>query len=232
MVKTVTIHQNAGLGDIFFCQKIAETFIYNGYEVYWPVKSTINWVGEYLVNTNKVHYINEDNFTPLDNTYDVVLDGAQNITGNLIMPSKYQILDIDWSDWVDHFNFKRNINKENELYYNVLKLKDNEKYTFINKYYATPPNHQVYNIQEDINEKTINLEMIEGFTIFDWCKVIENASKISIIDTSILFIIDKIFCNSKYFYCYTRNGIFTYNELKDIFQTPWIWLDSNNNKLN
>jgi hypothetical protein len=221
MIKTVTIHQNAGLGDIFFCQKIAETFIYNGYEVYWPVKATIDWVGEYLINTNKVHYINEDNFIPLDNTYNVTLDGAQNITGNLIMPSKYQILDIDWSDWVDYFNFKRNINKENELYYDILKLKDDEEYTFINKYYATPPNHQIYNIPENPNEKIINLEMIENFTIFDWCKVIENASKISIIDTSLNYIIEKIKIKTNDLTCYCRSREYTHNQISPLFKKNW-----------
>jgi hypothetical protein len=224
MIKTVTIHQNAGLGDIFFCQKIAETFIYNEYEVYWPVKSTIDWVGDYLINTSKVHYINENNFTPLDDTYNIVLDGAQNITKNLIMPSKYQILDIDWSDWVDYFNFKRNTNKENELYYDILKLKDDEEYTFINKYYATPPDHQVYNIKENPNEKIINLEMIEGFTIFDWCKVIENASKISIIDTSLNYIIEKLPLKTNDLTCYCRHGSYTYNQISILFKKSWKYL--------
>jgi hypothetical protein len=224
MIKTATIHQNAGLGDIFFCQKIAETFIYNGYEVYWPVKSTIDWVGDYLVNTSKIHYINENNFTPLNNTYNIVLDGAQNITKDLIMPSKYQILDIDWSDWVDYFNFKRNTDKENKLYYDILNLKTNEEYTFINKYYATPPNHQIYNIKENPNEKIINLEMIEGFTIFDWCKVIENASKISIIDTSLNYIIEKLNLKTTDLTCYCRWGEKTYNEINILFKKPWKYL--------
>ena len=68
----------------------------------------------------------------------------------------------------------------------------NESYTFINKYYGTPPYHLVYDIKTNSEEKIVNLEMLEGFTIFDWCKVIENASKISIIDTSLNYIIEKI----------------------------------------
>lgn len=225
MDKTICINQPAGLGDIFFCQKIAETFIYNDYKVYWPIKSSINWVGNYLINSKPVHYIDEKEFKISNDTTMITLDGAQNITGNLIMPSKYQILDIDWSDWVDYFNFKRNTNKENELYYDVLKLKDNEEYTFINKYYATPPNHQVYNIQENLNEKTISLEMIEGFTIFDWCKVIENASKISIIDTSLNYIIEKIPLKTNNLTCYCRWGEKTYNEINILFKKSWkyIW---------
>lgn len=220
-MKSVVINQPAGLGDIFFCQKIAETFIYNDYEVYWPVKSSINWVGDYLINTKPVQYIDETQFTNPNDTLIITLDGAQNITGGLIAPSKYQILDIDWSDWLDYFNFKRNTKKENELYYDVLGLKDSEEYTFVNKHYATPPNSLFYNIEENPNEKNINLEMIENFTIFDWIKVIENANKISIIDTSLNYIIEKIKVKAESLVCYCRKGEYTFKQISPLFKKNW-----------
>ena len=220
-MKSVVINQPAGLGDIFFCQKIAETFIHNDYEVYWPVKPSIDWVGDYLFNSKPVHYINQNEFIAPENAIVVTLDGAQNITGNLIMTSKYQILDIDWSDWLEYFNFKRNAKKENELYYDVLGLKDDEEYTFINKYYATPPEHMVYDVQEQPNEKNINLEMIENFTIFDWIKVIENANRISIIDTCLNYIIEKIEIKTNDLTCYCRLGEYTQNQIAPLFKKNW-----------
>lgn len=217
----VIINQPAGLGDIFFCQKIAETFIYNDYEVYWPVKSTINWVGEYLTNSKKVNYIDEVDFVAPIGAISVTLDGAQNITGGLIAPSKYQILDIDYNNWLEYFNFQRNEKKENELYYDVIGLKDNEEYTFINNYYGTPPGHKFYNVKENPNEKNINLEMIENFTIFDWIKVIENANKISIIDTSLNYIIEKIELKTNDLTCYCRLGQYTFNQISPLFKKNW-----------
>lgn len=220
-MKSVVINQPAGLGDIFFCQKIAETFIHNNYEVYWPVKSSINWIGSYLINTKHIHYIDEMYFIQPQNSIDINLNGAEILTRGLIMPAKYQILDIDWSDWLAYFNFKRNIKKENELYYDVLGLKDGEDYTFINKYYGTPPDYAIYNVEENPNEKNINLEMIENFTIFDWIKVIENANKISIIDTSLNYIIEKIQIKTKNLTCYCRSGEYTQNQIAPLFKKNW-----------
>jgi len=220
-MKSVIINQPAGLGDIFFCQKIAETFIYNDYEVFWPVKSSINWIGKYLINTKKVHYIDECNFVAPTGAIAVTLDGAQNITGELIMLSKYQILDIDWNNWLEFFNFERNAKKENELYYDVLGLKDGEEYAFINKYYGTPPEQQLYNVEENPNEKNINLEMIESFTIFDWIKVIENANRISIIDTCLNYIIEKIEIKTNDLTCYCRFGQYTFNQISPLFKKNW-----------
>ena len=111
MGNKVYINQPAGLGDIFFCQKIAETFIYNGYEVYWPVKSSINWIGDYLINSKHVHYIDENQFIQPEDCYVLTLDGAQNTVGYPIMTAKYRLIDIDWTDWLEFFNFKRNEQK-------------------------------------------------------------------------------------------------------------------------
>lgn len=221
MNNKIIINQSSGLGDIFFTQKIAETLLYNGYDVYWPVKSSISWIDDYLINTRKVFYFDEKDPIYLDNLITITLDGAHNLTGGLIMPSKYQILDIDWLDWLDYFNFKRNTKKENELYYDVLNLKDNENYTFINKHYGTPPEYKTYDIKEDLNEKNINLEILEEFTIFDWIKVIENASKISIIDTCLNYIIEKINIKTDDLTCFCRNGKSTYNQILPLFKKNW-----------
>jgi hypothetical protein len=221
MRNQVIINQPAGLGDIFFCQKIAETLIFNDYEVYWPVKSSISWVGDYLTNSKPVHYCGENKFTQLEDAYIITLDGAQDIVGHPIMTAKYRLVDIDWTDWLDFFNFKRNQQKEDELYYNVLGLKDGDEYTFINKYYGTPPDYLAYDVEINPEERIINLEMLDNFTIFDWCKVIENASKISIIDTSLNYIIEKLVLKTNDLTCYCRHGEYTHNQISFLFKKPW-----------
>jgi hypothetical protein len=215
------INQPAGLGDIFFCQKIAETLIHNDYEVYWPVKPSIDWVGNYLVNTKKVHYVNQNEFITPEDSIIITLDGAQHMTGGLIMKSKYQIVNIEWDDWLKYFNFQRNIKKENELYYDILGLRDGEHYTFINKYYGTPPDYAIYDVEENPNEKNINLEIIENFSIFDWIKVIENAKQIRIIDTSLNYIIEKLNVKAENMICYCRLGQSTFNEISYLFNKNW-----------
>ena len=125
-----------------------------------------------------------------------------------------------------------NDRKENELY-KTLGLEENEDYIFVNQNFITPPRTVKYPININFNgNKIINMEYIDGYNVLDWAKVIEKAKGIITIDTCIMYMIDKLNCNSEYFYCYARNGISTYEELKDVFSTTWVWLDSNNNKLN
>ena len=47
-MKTVLIKQPAGLGDIFFCQKIANLFMEEGIRVVWPVQKQFLWILDYL----------------------------------------------------------------------------------------------------------------------------------------------------------------------------------------
>ena len=47
-MKPCLIKQPAGIGDIFFCQKIARYMIHHGYDVIWPVLPSISWIKDYI----------------------------------------------------------------------------------------------------------------------------------------------------------------------------------------
>jgi len=224
MSNTILIEQPAGLGDIFFCQKIAETFIHNNYKVIWPVKSSISWVGDYLSNSSMVSYPTQEAYVRTGEEIVITLDGAQNTTGGLIMPSKYEILGLDWNDWSDYFHFNRNSKKEDELFYEVLGLTDQSDYTFVNRHFATPPDSLLYDVETFSGERVVSLEFIPYFTLFDWCKVIERASRISIIDTSLNYIIEKLQLSTDDLTCYCRWGEKTYHEINILFKQPWRYL--------
>ena len=60
------------------------------------------------------------------------------------MRGKYDSIGIDWKDWRDYIKFNRNVEKENSLYYDVLGLKDDDEYVFVNRNFCTVPNPDVY----------------------------------------------------------------------------------------
>lgn len=215
------IDQPAGLGDIFFCQKIAKKKAEKG-KVMWPVQKSIEWVKNYLTDPNyNIEYITSE---VLEEGYSrLILDGAQNKVGGLIMTSKYQIAGMEWYDWSKYFTFTRNIEKENYLYYDHLKLADEETYTFTNKNYGTPPSNIKYNFTEDFKGREIEMEILDGFTVFDWIKVIENASKIAIVDTCLNYIIEKLDVKATDLICYCRHGEYTFNQISPLFKKPWIY---------
>ena len=48
MSKICLIRQPAGIGDIFFTQKIVNHFISQGYEVLWPVIEQFEFIKDYI----------------------------------------------------------------------------------------------------------------------------------------------------------------------------------------
>jgi hypothetical protein len=108
------------------------------------------------------------------------------------MSSKYHVTNIDWKNWREGFKFNRNIDKENDLYYSVLGLKDDSEFVFVNNLYNTDIRNCNLLNSNQFNIPTIELQILDGFTLFDWCKVLEKAKKIYTINTSINYIIDVI----------------------------------------
>ena len=105
-------------------------------------------------------------------------------------------------DWYNYFNFKRNIDKENDLYYNVLGLTDESQYVFLNNMASVDV--KTSNVLDSLsfNFPTVNLQIIKNFTLFDWCKVFENAIEIHTVHTGINYVLDKLNLKAKKYYMY------------------------------
>jgi hypothetical protein len=137
------------------------------------------------------------------------------------MEAKYNFLELDFSDWSDYFTFERNSKRENNLYYNILNLKDDSNYILINRKYGSPPNSvDCTHIDLSKFNEYIELDYIDGINLFDWCKVIENAKEIHTVDTSINYIIDKLSLNSK-LELYSRYNPANYIHIQNIFKTKY-----------
>ena len=198
MKKYCFINQPVGLGDIIFCQKIGHHFHNKGYSVKWPVRS------EYLDTVRK--YIDSPfEFTEWTGipTHNVPMFEEQLVYLPLnisdmkypqyrIMEAKYIVSEVnDFSDWVSYFNINRDYKKEDELF-NILGLKEDDRYVLVNTKFGSPPD--VYNMDIEITGsiKQVHVEFIDGFSIFDWCKVIEHASQICITDSAMALIVEKL----------------------------------------
>lgn len=226
-MKPCVIKQPAGIGDVFFCQKIARVMMQSGFQVVWPLRKDIVWIRDYIKD---IYFPSvEDNFPGKDifdtaAGYVIEENGAfislatADITHNdgKIMSSKYSMLGIDYSDWQNYFKFDRNVDKENDLYYNVLGLKDDSEFVFINNLYNTDIRDSKLISLDQFDIPVIQLKIIEGFTAFDWIKVWERAKEIHTVPTSICFILEVIKTDAKIFYYPKDNN--QYNEVSYIFK--------------
>jgi len=202
-MKLCLIKQPAGIGDIFFCQKIAKAMMSQGYQIIWPLRPDIVWIRDYITDIyfpsvndsfpgkdifdNAAGYVIEENAAFISTaTADITHSDGK------IMSSKYSMIGLDYDDWQDYFHFDRNFDKENELYYNVLGLTDDAEFIFINNLYNTDIKNSNLFSKNNFDLPVVELKIIDGFTLFDWCKVLERAKKIHTINTSINYIIEVI----------------------------------------
>ena len=223
MSKICLIRQPAGIGDIFFCQKIAHHYNDLGYDVVWPVDDVYSFLNDYM-GTDKIKFISQSEIPHFD--MEIILDGAHHkFPGKQIMTSKYFKYNIDHNDWEKYFNFKRNYKKEKVLFD---QLTNNEPYIFVNKKYGTPPNYSINNsVTNTIIDKSlriVELDLLDNFTIFDWSTIFENAEEIHTIDTSINYIFDKLKLKTDKIFVYPRLGNQTIFELDGLFKTNFEWI--------
>ena len=68
---------------------------------------------------------------------------------------------------------------------------------------------------KEFNYPIIKNQIIDGFSLFDWIKVFENAKEIHTIPTAVCFIVDVIDTNAKVFYY--PNDERQYKDIIDIF---------------
>ena len=174
-----------------------------GYKIIWPLRDDIFWIKDYIIDIQFCSV--NDNF-PGKEYYgqDLIIISPQFVYlgimkshlwengDNKVMSSKYHVTNIDWSQWRNNFIFNRNLDKENDLYYNVLNLKDDSEFVFINNLYNTDILDSQLFSSEQFNLPVVELKIIDGFTLFDWIKVLEKARKIHTINTSINYIIEVI----------------------------------------
>ena len=177
----------------------------------WPLRDDVIWIKDYVDGINfcklsddfprKNYYYSGRFFIQTDDFIFLSPDGFQ-LQGKRIMESKYLMIKESDHDWYNYFNFKRNIDKENDLYYNVLGLTDESQYVFLNNMASVDV--KTSNVLDDLsfNYPTVNLQIIKNFTLFDWCKVFENAIEIHTVHTGINYVLDKLNLKAKKYYMY------------------------------
>lgn len=109
------------------------------------------------------------------------------------MKSKYSMFRQDWQKWKKHGMFRRDASKEAKLF-QVLGLRPNEPYVLENRRFRQDETGIVTTKAKDTCYSNawrhVEMRSIEGFSLFDWAGVIENAREIHTVSTSIIYIFE------------------------------------------
>jgi hypothetical protein len=231
--KICLIRQPAGIGDIFFTQKISDFYIKKGYHVIWPVIPQFEFIKNYIVKEG-LEFVNENDFFPYKEIYSSGYSQPTEISENLlylpiqhfdrhyggsVMHAKYKLLNIDFIDWLDYFSFNRDEEREQRLidYYDA----NNKEFVFVNRMYGSPPDSKpcphMGNYQNSIEMKYLGWD-----NLFDWIGLLLRAKHIYTVETSILYIISKL--NLKNVTVYSRHIPPSYHQVDHIFDKDLIYI--------
>lgn len=189
MSRICYINQPRGLGDILICEPIAKFYKTMGYDITYWVTDEYLWIKDYIKYVNFIS--TNDNYCSereVIHTYEIVYlplyfkqmsnQEEWNRTGWLY--DKYRVAKLDPMLWKT-FSFERNIEKENTLY-NELEL-EGKDYILVNG--NSSSGGRTLNVESDLHK--VDMVFLNGYTMLDWCKVIENSKEFHTVITSAVF---------------------------------------------
>lgn len=234
MSKICLINQPAGLGDILFLQKFIDKKLSDGFEVIFPVNSNLIFLNEYIIKPNLKFVSIDSDFPHKSSFYGSQIiktddfefypfSVADRYIKGSCMEAKYTFVNEDYNNWQNHLVWERNIEKENYIFYEYCKLNDGEKYTVVSNTWGTLPHSSKREIQTNQTYPVINIQSIDGYTIFDWAKVLENATEIYMIDTSFNYIIEKLDMSAENLYLFSRFTPPNFSHIINLFKKNWIY---------
>jgi hypothetical protein len=226
MSKICLIRQPAGIGDIFFTQKIAKDYISKGYLVVWPVISQFEFIKDYIKVDNLI-FVNENSDFPHKNIYQEGYSKPTVINVNdvylpiqhfdrhhngSVMHAKYKLLNMDFEDWLDYFSFERNLEREQKLidHFDV----NDKEFVFVNRMFGSPPHSKPCPHMGEF-ENSVEMEYLGWDNLFDWIGLLLKAKHIYTVETSILYIISKL--GLKNVTVYSRHSSPSFHQVEHMF---------------
>lgn len=201
------IIQYFGTGDVIWSQTLVHNLAKGGL-IIWPVEPSM------VEGLNRayplVFFVDRTQFNiDYNNREDYVKDGVRyvplrwadtnaKVPYRECMMEKYRTHNMDYHIWKQQAMWVRDREKENSLYKH-LGLHDGEEYTLVNRFFGTHSQ-----LISPIEERGVEMCTIPGYSIFDWAKVICNASQIHTVSTSILFMLELLELKAPEIHLYRR----------------------------
>lgn len=206
------VSQPIGAGDIIFTQTLVKEVAKEN-PVIWPTESyyldafnraypQINFVDKKTIDDQLLNY----KVIGVKNGYYILpirwSDTIMKVPYKYVMRAKYDMFNLDWKMWKRDAYPARDLKKEKRLL-KELRVKENEPYNFINKNYLRNGNG-VAQIEVNNGLKNVYMDYKEGYSLFDWCYLIENSTYIHSVSTSVLFLLEILALKAHEIHLYSR----------------------------
>lgn len=216
----VIINQPFGIGDILFLSPLVKHI--EAEEIIWPVVDHYYWIKDYI-QINNLTFIKQSEFRHTEGYSEIPFQHAHSIVPQAedCMQAKYILFKADPELWRT-ISFNRNKEKEEQLKQH-LNISVNDKFIFVNNNFAGPEYNYKVDISLETNLRIIYQEYIEGFTLLDWCGVLEQAKEIHTVSTSLFFVIEALNLEKTQLHLYPRKPLdVDLSPIKSLISNKWI----------
>lgn len=247
MNKTCLIHQQQGIGDLIFIQKIIAKYVENNFNVICPIKVEHRVIKDHF-STDRVQY-------PLISEQSTLLEGfdfarehirlvsecetnfedsrfaAPYDAGDLVFlalgPAYRRLQDglmlskyrLVGMDYSDWPAYVKT--KRNyaaeSALWDHLGLKRNSNYTLVNEFSSNG------RLEIRVPGETVYMRKIENFSLFDWISVLERCSRLVTVDTSLIWLAEVFLKKTVPVHLLSKwpAGQPSYGDLKSALRLPW-----------
>ncbi len=206
----ICVIQFFGAGDVIWEQTLVH-LLSKGHPVIWPVEP--HFVEGFNRAYPHITFVDRTKFNIDYNcAEDYVKDGIRylplrftdsimKVPYKFCMESKYRCYDMDWRIWKQQAMWYRDRKKESELF-TELGLKEGQEYTLVNRFFGS--NSQLI---APISERGIEMCSMPGYSLFDWALILERATNIFTVSTSIIFLLELLELKAKEIHLFPRKPI-------------------------
>lgn len=213
---TIIPNQFFGLGDIIFTQQLAKV-IADGRTILWPV------FPQFVEGLNRaypdVKFIDWKQL-PIDynrtGQYETDLAGIGPCTilpfrfacdmlqlpYDECMRAKYKLYGLDFEIWRDGADWRRDSMHEAHLYTQLAPI-DDSSYVLVNDTFGSDCKLSI--IMPFVKKEEIFMEVLPTYSLFDWGGIIEEATAIHTVNTSIIYLLEMLELKAPEVHLYQRS---------------------------
>jgi len=113
------------------------------------------------------------------------------------MSSKYAMYGMDCQDWKEQAMWRTTTEKRSGLFQQLIR---HMPYTFCNRIFGSDCSFSV-----KMPDCDISMTIIDGYSLFDWATILQNASAIHTVNTSIIYLLEMLDLKAPEVHLYQRS---------------------------
>ena len=224
MGRNALVLQPFGLGDCIFAQGVVRQLQFD--RICWPVMDQyldqlryaypdVTWCKE---NMTACPFVNSEMIAVPIRWSDTIMG----VPYKLVMRAKYDMYSLDYKRWSEFAYWRRNPIKEAKLFQEI-GIEPGDKFNLISMNYTSGFKMRAISVNNGL--RTIYMNPINGYSMFDWALVIERATEIHFVSSASLYMLECLSPRAERICIYQREAHEAHDRYDYLFSKhKYIWI--------